>query len=101
MKILKNLYFNSATYKYYDYPVEGGWHRSAKTGTTVNIWHIDGTRTVGYMCGEKHYTLDLNERDEWRSNRKTQRAISNKRAQLMKKLDSMSVEELTDLLTGR
>jgi len=101
MKILKNLYFNSATYKYYDYPVEGGWHRSAKTGKTVNIWHSDGTHTVGYMCGEKQYTLDINERDKWRSNRKIQTIASQERAKLMKKLDSMPTEKLVAFLAGR
>lgn len=101
MKPLKELFYKEEEYKYYEYYVKGSWHRTSRTGETVKIWHIDGTFSVAYMCGEKYYTYDLTEKEEWQAENRARIARKKERAALMKIINEMSTEELKALLTER
>lgn len=99
MMLLKDLFFKEDEGRgYYEYYVKGSWHRTSKLGDTVKVWHVDGTYSIGYMCGEQHYTYDLAERDEWRAENRARIARKKERAALMRIINEMSTEELKKLL---
>ncbi len=95
---------DNGTYNYYErtYAPKGAqlaWFRAAKT---VKVIQADGSVRVGYMYGEKQWSYDATEVEQYRAEQKKareQKANRNKMlAEIMKHFDAMSDEELKEVL---
>lgn len=96
MTRIDTLYFKNN--KYYDYPVEGGKHRHSRVNTTIKVWHEDGTFTIGYQYGEQQFTYDQQELSNRRLADACHKLESKRRKELLDKLNTLSTQELTQLV---
>jgi hypothetical protein len=107
MRAITDLYYtinDNGTYNYYEKAnaPKGARMTSYRTAKTVKVIQADGSIKVGYMYGEKQWSYDAVEVEQYRAEQKKAREQKAKRnkmlAEIMKHFDAMSDEELKKVL---
>ena len=88
----------NANNKLYDYPVPNGKHPAWRTADHIRVYHEDGTYTVAFMYGDKHFTYDEAERAAKRKEDKARIADNKRRKPLLEKLNTLSTDDLEALV---
>ena len=88
----------NANNKLYDYPVPNAKRPMWRVADQIRVYHEDGTYTVAFMYGEKHFTYDEAERAAKRAEDKARIADNKRRKLLLEKLNALSTDDLQVLV---
>jgi hypothetical protein len=100
MKNINELYHDLAEHRYYDYPVAGARHLMYRVnnGKPFAVYHKDGTSSLAYGFGEKHFTYSWTELQDAKTEYQNKRAQLNERNKLLKQLEDVDLETLRALV---
>ena len=84
----------------YDYEVEGASRRGWRVnqGKPFRVYHRDGSSSLAYQFGEKHFTYSQEELVEVKAAYQAERAAIHEHNELVKRLAAMDTETLRRLV---
>lgn len=100
MLAISTLYHDAEDHKYYDYPRENATKLTYRvnSGKPFPVHHKDGTYSIAYGFGEKHFTYSYTELVEAKTKYQRERERIHNRNQMIAKLKELDDNTLAEIV---